>query len=197
MTAATMLTLRQFVASKLADGVTDYLGAAREIVDLIPDEDRDEFLVQAVMTVISEINGQRRRAAFDAAKYAEDTIVCPGPETSDETGHGRGVTQVPPAGLVGSTEDTAPPVPTSRPQRFRTYWQNLIEQVGLAADGGRKRIGDMDAEDLRANISYRERLADENVSRARQFTELLSLLESQHVTVVDEITPPSGGMEAV
>lgn len=210
MTTTAPLTLRQLVAAKLGDGITDYRAAARDIVALIPPSERDEYLVQAVMPLIAEVNGQRRRAAFDALGGSEaDETTAPETTTAD-TGHSATDTQGARAGVGGGSfpatawptteqqQRAAQPVKPgtaaqnfARQDRFRDFWSNLLDSVGMAADGGRKRVGDMTAEDLRANVDYRAELARENLARANQFRDLLAMVEAQGVATVGELTPPS------
>lgn len=164
--APARLTLRQFVSANLADAVTDFHAEAERLVSAIPDTDRDDYLAQALISIIGEITGQRRRNAFDAARNDET------PETRidhrcDEP-HGTAVS-------------------TSRVSRLRDTWTDLLNAVGLSADGGRKRVGDMTAADLLANVEHREQLARENYARADQFRELHKMLVEQGVETVDQI----------
>lgn len=189
VTTAVKLTLRQFVAAKLPDGVTDFHAAAREIVALIPHEDRDEYLAQAVVGVVSEITGQRRRAAFDAMRDHDDNddeTSAPG------TGHPFIETHHRDAGAGGGVKPGTAEQNFARPDRHRDYWAGLLNSVGLAADGGRKRVGDMTVADLHANIDYRTELARENLARAEQFRELLVMVEAQGVDTVGDLVLPGG-----
>lgn len=196
MTTVAQPTLRQFVAAKLGDGITDYYAAARDIVALIPVTDRDDYLIQAVMPLIAEANGQRRRAAFDALRGSEDGDSVAPETTTADTGQSTSDTHCTVAG-VGGGSPSQPVKPGTASQNFarqdrhRDYWTTLLDSVGMAADGGRKRVGDMTADDLRANVDYRAELARENLARANQFRDLLRLVEAQGVATVGDLTPPS------
>lgn len=168
------LTLRQFVSANLADGVTDFHSEAERLVKLIPAKDRDAYLVQALVGVVGEVSGQRRRDAFDALNPDGDAIS----ETSS-TGANQYINETHPRG-VGSGA-------VSRVTQMKTCWDELLNAVGLAADGGRKRVGDMTAADLESNIAHREQLARENHARADQFRVLHKLLTEQGVQTVSQI----------
>lgn len=166
----TTLTIRQFISSHLADGVTNYHDEAVRLAALVPDDDRDTYLAQAIIGLITDLTGQRRRDAFDAALDSE---------TDTEGGHFCSDNQEPPAPSVFQN--------FARNEAHRAFWLELRDSVGLSADGGRKRVGDMTAPDLKANIVHREKLAAENRYRADQFRQLLGMLEDAGVETVDQI----------
>lgn len=93
MTTIARLTLHQFVASKMNDGVTDYHGEARRLVALMEPADRDEYLVQALVATIRTATGARRRDAFDGVGA---------PETREEA-------------TIEHTKPTAEPSPSPAP----------------------------------------------------------------------------------
>ena len=141
MTSTVRLTLRQFVAASMSDTVTDFHAEAERLVAQMPPEDRDVYLMQALVGVINDLVGQRRRSAFDALTYET---------TNTGTSHMRGENQTCTAGSG---------VGPSRVSQLKNHWNDLLNAVGLSADGGRKRVGDMTYADLDVNIAHREKLA--------------------------------------
>lgn len=179
------LTLRQFVAGKLPDAVTDYRDAAEAIAAAISYMDRDEYLIQAVMHVITDITGQRRRAAMDAleADMAPDATDPTGP------GHKKRETHGLTAGSGGPTSREEQ-IDASRPARHRAALVAFYDAVGLAAGGGRKLIRHMTLADLRANEAYRLKLAHGHSSWAARFGELIAMVEAQGVDTVEQLVWP-------
>ncbi|APQ42354.1 hypothetical protein PBI_RICH_51 [Mycobacterium phage Rich] len=170
MTTATRMTVRQFISANLADGVTNYHDEAVRLAALIPDADKDTYLAQAIIGLITDLTGQRRRDAFDAALTSE---------TDTEESHNEREDQRCPAPSVSQN--------FARNEAHRAFWLELRDSIGLSADGGRMRVGDMTAADLKANIVHREKLAAENQHRAEQFRRLLGMLETAGVETVDQI----------
>ena len=169
MTTTVRLTLRQFVAASMSDTVTDFHAEAERLVAQMPPEDRDVYLMQALVGVINDLVGQRRRSAFDALTYET---------TNTGTSHMRGENQTCTAGSG---------VGPSRVSQLKNHWNDLLNAVGLSADGGRKRVGDMTYADLDVNIAHREKLARENFARAEQFRVLQKLIVEQGVELVSQI----------
>lgn len=168
-------TLYQFVAARLPEDLgADIHAHARVLVAEIPADDMEEYLAQAVASILADVIGARRRRAMDVAAR---------PETREEV-----EATISLAEPKGSAQPSTPPVQNRRRvNRHRSWWTDLLAQRGLAADGGHKLIGAMTAEDLRANIDHREALARENVARADQFRRLLKLLEDQGAETVADV----------
>ncbi len=174
-------TLYQFVASRLpSDLGADLHDYAKIITAEIPSEAMEEYLAQAVRSILAEVIGERRRRAMDAAVVG-DALV--GREEAEESSAR--------AQSIPCSQPSASSRPTNmnrrRVNRHRNWWTDLLAQRGLSASGGQVTIGAMTAADLRANIDHRESLARENVARADQFRRLLKLVEDQNVTTVAEV----------
>lgn len=178
-TAVATPTLYQFVAAQLSASTTNFHEEAERLLRLIPEADRESYLLQALIPIIGQVTGQRRRDAFEAV--GADTDLG-----EEETNSRAKPTDLPSSSLPPQNMNFA------RRNRHRDHWASLLDQVGISADGGRKRIAEMGREDLLANISQREKLAATNLARAEEFRTVLKALDEEGVgTVADIKRPPS------
>jgi len=67
------ISFAQFVSANMNDSVTNAFEEAERLVRLINEEDKNTYLIQAMIGIITDIEGRRRRAAFDSTKGVESS----------------------------------------------------------------------------------------------------------------------------
>lgn len=141
---------------------------ADEVMRLIPVEDRDEALRQALTTVVRHELCTTRRSTTLAVGNA--------------AGHG----------------ETTGPIPHGhRPQRpgrswkrdgIREYWRKaLTEKYSIDRNGNTVALADLTREQVLFNIAAREKLAATTAARALQLRGVLELMERHDVARVGDL----------
>lgn len=170
-------TVSQFVRRNLTHGAFNYREEASRLFSLMNEEDRDEFLRQALVGIITDVARRRTRDAFASATQPRGE--------DDEPSHAAKPIEGP------STPSSPRPKQEqnhSRMDRHRGWWTQLMTSTSPTF-GGRKEIGKMNAEELTEAIRLRESHANQELRAAEQYRALLKLLiDDKNATTVEEIT---------
>lgn len=167
------MTVHQFVSKHLTEGSLSYHDESARLLRLIPEEDRDEYLRQALVGLIGDVARRRARTAMDG--YTE---TREGDEATRE-----------PEPIVPAPSTPSQPKQEQnfkRRDRHRLWWKKLLDETTPVL-GGRKRIGDMNAADLDEAIRIREDMAAQNLASADRLRHLLKLVQEEGVAKVDDI----------
>lgn len=167
------MTVHQFVSKHLTEGSLNYHDESARLLRLIPEEDRDEYLRQALVGLIGDVARRRARTAMDG--YTETR------EGDETTGHAKPIDASSPSSSQPKQEQNL-----KRQDRHRSWWKTLLDETTPVL-GGRKRIGDMNAADLDEAIRIREDMAAQNLASADRLRHLLKLVQEEGVAKVDDI----------